>query len=37
MKTHSLSNDELSGLCRALSLLLHAGIPLGDGLSLLAD
>lgn len=37
MKTHSLSNDQLSGLCQALSLLLHAGIPLGDGLSLLSD
>ena len=37
MKAHELSCDEISGLCRALSLLLHAGAPLGDALALLAN
>ena len=30
-----LSNDTISGLCRGLSLLLHAGVGVGDGLALL--
>ena len=32
-----LSNDTISGLCRGLSLLLHAGVGVGDGLALLAQ
>lgn len=32
-----LTNDEVSALCLGLSLLLHAGVGVGDGLSLLAD
>jgi len=31
------SNEEISGLCLGLSLLLHAGVGIGDGLSLLAE
>ena len=37
MKARRLSSDEISNLCRALSLLLHAGTSAGDALSLLAD
>ena len=37
MKAHELSCDEISGLCRDLSLLLHDGAPLGDALALLAN
>lgn len=32
-----LSNQEISRICRSLSLLLHAGISVGDGLFLLAE
>ena len=32
-----LSNLQISDLCRELSLLLHAGVGLGDGLTLLAE
>ena len=32
-----LSIDTISGLCRGLSLLLHAGVGVGDGLALLAQ
>jgi len=34
---YQLSNPEISGLCRELSLLLHAGVQPGDGLTLLAE
>lgn len=37
MKPSVLSNPEIARLCRGLSLLLHAGIPLGDGLYLLSE
>ncbi|MEA4934635.1 MAG: type II secretion system F family protein [Lawsonibacter sp.] len=37
MKKHQLSNDEISGLCLELSLLLHAGVNFGDGLALMAE
>ena len=37
MKKTYLHNIEISRLCRELSLFLHAGITLSDGLSLLAD
>ena len=32
-----LSNLQISDLCRELSMLLHAGVGLGDGLTLLAE
>ena len=32
-----LSNLQTAGLCRELALLLHAGVSVGDGLSLLAQ
>ncbi len=32
-----LGNDEISSLCLGLSMLLHAGVSVADGLSLLAD
>ena len=32
-----LSNENLSGLCRQLAMLLRAGIPVGQGLELLAQ
>lgn len=37
MKKHTLSNEFLSSLCMELSLFLHAGIGVGDGLHLLLD
>ena len=37
MEKKKLSNEEISSLCQGLSLLLHAGIGAGDGLSLLAE
>ena len=37
MKEKRLSNQEIARFCRSLSLLLHAGIPMGDGLFLLAE
>lgn len=36
MKTN-LSHEEISGLCLELSLLLHAGVGLGNGLALLSE
>lgn len=36
-KTRLLANDEISSLCLGLSLLLHAGVGVGDGLALLAE
>ena len=36
MKTN-LSHEEIASLCLELSLLLHAGVGLGDGLALLAE
>ena len=32
-----ISNEELSTLCLELSMLLHAGVGMGDALSLLAE
>lgn len=37
MKEKRLSYQEIARFCRGLSLLLHAGIPLGDGIFLLAE
>jgi len=37
MKEKRLSHQEIARFCRGLSLLLHAGIPLGEGISLLAE
>lgn len=37
MKQVTLTNPETCGLCRGLALLLHAGIPLADGVFLLAQ
>ena len=37
MKKKELSNLGISDLCRELSLLLHAGVGFGDGLTLLAE
>lgn len=37
MKKHQLSNDEISGVCLELSLLLHAGVSFGDALALMAE
>ena len=37
MKCNVLSNQEIARFCRGLSLLLHAGIPMGDGIYLLAE
>ncbi|WP_308856479.1 type II secretion system F family protein [uncultured Oscillibacter sp.] len=37
MKNEKLSNEQISGLCMELSLLLHAGVRVGDGLALLAE
>ena len=37
MKNEKLSNEQISGLCMELSLLLHAGVRAGDGLALLAE
>lgn len=37
MEQHRLSNGEISSLCLELSLLLHAGVGIGDGLALMAD
>lgn len=37
MKESVLSNSELSQICRSLSLLLHAGIGMSDGLLLLEE
>lgn len=33
----NLSNDKISSLCLELSLLLHAGVGMGDGLALMAE
>lgn len=37
MKELKLSYNELSGFCRALAVTLHAGVSMGDSLSLLAE
>ena len=37
MKRRMLTNLEISDLCRELSLLLHSGVGLGDGLALLTE
>ena len=37
MKKMSLSNDYLSAFCLQISLLLHAGISIGDGLHMLSE
>ena len=37
MRETMLSNEFLADFCRELSLLLHAGIGVGDGLYLLAE
>lgn len=37
MKKMNLSNDYLSAFCLQISLLLHAGISIGDGLHMLAE
>jgi len=37
MKQVRLTNEEISGLCLSLSMLLHAGVGAGDGLFLLAE
>lgn len=37
MKTLELSNIQIADLCRQLALLMHAGVGLGDGLTLLCD
>lgn len=37
MNQLKLSNLEIADLCRELSLLLHAGVGMGDGLALLTD
>lgn len=37
MKCETLTNEQISGLCMELSLLLHAGVRAGDGLALLAQ
>ena len=37
MKERELTHLEISDLCRELSLLLHAGVGLGDGLALLSE
>ncbi|MDD6482743.1 MAG: type II secretion system F family protein [Lachnospiraceae bacterium] len=37
MKKMNLSNDYLSAFCLQVSLLLHAGISIGDGLQMLAE
>lgn len=37
MKQNTLSNIEISQICKELAILLHAGVMLGDGLSLLAQ
>ena len=37
MRTKELSNLEIADLCRELALLMHAGVGLGDGLTLLCE
>ncbi len=37
MRKKILTNDEISDICMGLSMLLHAGVGAGDGLSLLAE
>ena len=37
MKKKMLSNGEISAFCLGLSLLIHSGVGVGDGLALLAD
>ncbi len=37
MKNKALTNDEISSICMGLSMLLHAGVGVGDGLSMLSD
>lgn len=37
MKEENFSHEELSSFCLELSLLIHAGVSLGEGLSLLAE
>jgi type IV pilus assembly protein PilC len=37
MKQEKLTNEQISSLCLELSLLLHAGVGVGDGLALLAE
>ena len=37
MKRNKLNSEQISALCMELSLLVHAGVGVGDGLSLLAE
>ena len=37
MKEQRLANGEISRLCRSMALLLHAGVPLSDGIFLIAE
>ncbi|MBO5667246.1 MAG: type II secretion system F family protein [Firmicutes bacterium] len=37
MKQEKLNNLQIADLCREISLMIHAGVGLGDGLSLLAE
>ena len=37
MKRSTISNEELSVLCLELSMLFHAGVGMGDALTLLAE
>ena len=37
MKRNELKSEQVSALCMELSLLVHAGVGVGDGLSLLAE
>jgi len=37
MKQEKLNNLQIADLCREISLMIHAGVSLGDGLSLLAE
>ena len=37
MRTKELSNLEIADLCRELALLIHAGVGIGDGLTLLCE
>ena len=37
MKKQALTNDEISSICMGLSMLLHAGVGVGDGLAMLSD
>ena len=37
MKQVKLNNLQIADLCREISLMIHAGVSLGDGLALLAE